>query len=76
VHTASDISSMLFSQAVVATAIFSLTMMIVPHHSPVHAGFDAVYQTELRAHLDTSDVYNVIRQMMRFRFADLFLIFL
>jgi hypothetical protein len=38
VHTATDISSMLLSQAVFAIGIFCLTMIFVPHHDPVHAG--------------------------------------
>lgn len=65
VKSVPDILPMLLSQAAVAGIVLLLSIVFTPHHSPVHAAFDAAYQVELRSHIDNSNAFDIYRQMIR-----------
>jgi Major Facilitator Superfamily len=60
-----DIFPMLLSQAAVAGVILLLSIIFTPSHSPVHPDFDALYQVELRSHVDVSSAASIYKQMFR-----------
>lgn len=65
VSTVADIFPMLLSQAAVAGLVLLLSIIFTPRHSPVHPDFDALYQVELRSHVDVSSAASIYKQMFR-----------
>jgi sugar phosphate permease len=65
VSSVADIFPMLLSQAAVAGVILLLSIIFTPRHSPVHPDFDALYQVELRSHVDVSTAASIYKQMFR-----------